>query len=72
MNNLSFEKYRGMELKSDGSLFGLDILSALKLCRCPYCNCKLYAMMNKPYFWCKSTKHKQKFIVHRDKILLDK
>ena len=51
-----------------GTLFELDLLTALKTKTCPYCGNKLYEMRNRPFFYCKSKKHIQRFIVSKDKM----
>ena len=62
-----FEKYNGIQLKSDGTLFGIEPIYAAKHKVCPFCFNKLYEMKNKPLLYCKSKKHKQKFIISKSK-----
>ena len=62
------EKYKAMEFKTDGTLFGIDPLIAVVQHRCPYCSCKLYAMRNKPFHYCRSKSHKNKFIIASNKL----
>ena len=43
------------------------LFKALKLLRCPWCGCKL-KFMKKPMAYCKSVKHRQKFLISMDKL----
>lgn len=63
-----FDKYKNLEVKSDGTLFGIEPLDAIKFKRCPYCGNKLYEMRGKPFWYCKSKKHKQRFIISKEKM----
>lgn len=67
INNL-FKKYSDIELKIDGTLFGIDPMIAIKQKRCPYCGNKLYEMRGKPFWYCKSKKHKRRFIISKEKM----
>ena len=50
------------------TLFDLPLKEALDQKRCPICSCNLYEMKNKKFWYCKSVKHKRRFIVSSDKI----
>lgn len=71
MNKDLFKKYENIEHKSDGTLFGIEPIIALKFKKCPFCFNSLYEMRNKPFLYCKSNKHKNKFMVSKDKIYKD-
>ncbi len=68
MQSILLEKYGSLVFKPTGSLFDLDLTVIKKFKVCPLCLCKLYEMRGHPFFYCKSTKHKQKFIVHKSKM----
>lgn len=64
------DKYKLLEFKSvhdDGMLFPLDLSLAIEKGVCPLCLNRLYLMWGKPFYWCKSRKHKQRFIISKDK-----
>lgn len=63
-----FNKYNKLEFKeSEGTLFPIDLRVASKGF-CPFCGNKLYEMRNRPFYFCKSVKHKNKFIISKDKV----
>lgn len=43
------KRYNFIPCEPTGTLFELDLLTALKTKTCPYCSCKLYEMRNKPF-----------------------
>ena len=57
------DKYKKMELKTDGTLFGIDWKTLKETKTCPWGH-KLYPMLNKPYLYCKSKKHKS-FVIKK-------
>lgn len=63
-----FSKYKEIEFKSDGTLFGIQPLDAIKFKVCPYCFNKLYEMRNRPFMYCRSNKHKNRFMIGKDKM----
>ena len=63
-----FSKYQNMKVKPTGLLFEPDLFLASTKRVCPFCMCKLYEMRSKPYWYCKSNKHKNRFMIHKDKI----
>lgn len=62
-----FEKYKETVLEDSGTLFGLDLLKAVKTCTCPYCFRKLKLMMNQPLYYCRNKEHKS-FVISKEKI----
>lgn len=44
-----------------------DFFRILKEGRCIYCGCKLILMRNGKMYYCKSVKHKQRFIISSEK-----
>jgi hypothetical protein len=63
-----FSKYQKMEVVPIPTLFEPDLLLAVNQKKCPFCLCKLYEMRNKPFWYCKSKKHKSRFIISKDKM----
>jgi len=47
-------------VKSDGTLFGIDWDTVRKTNSCPLGGNRLYPMLNKPYIYCRSKKHKRR------------
>lgn len=45
-----------------------DLRTSCQEKRCLVCNCKLYLMRNRPLYYCKSVKHKKKFIISQEKL----
>lgn len=71
MEKISFklvDKLAQFEFVPSATLFPIDIHLATKKAICPLCFCKLYEMRGKPYFHCKSRKHKAKFIISASKV----
>ena len=68
MNIASLLKDRHIELKPSGTLFAVEPLVAITHRVCPFCFNKLYEMKDKPFFYCKSVKHKNRFIISKDKM----
>lgn len=64
-----FDKFKEVKFVSDGTIFGADMRIAVTQKKCPFCGCKLYLMRNRPMYYCKSLKHKNKFIISADKII---
>lgn len=64
-----FEKYESMKLVPDGTLFGADMRIAVTQCRCPFCGNKIYLMIKAPMYFCKSKKHRNRFIISANKII---
>lgn len=62
-----FTKYDNLKFWASDTLFPPD-LSVIKEQRCPLCLNKLYEMRGKPFFFCKSVKHRRRFIVSKDKM----
>lgn len=63
-----FSRFKEMKFHEQATLFEVDLLAALKRRICPYCACKLYEMRGKPFWYCRSKKHKKRFIIHKDKM----
>lgn len=63
-----FSKYEEIKLEPTGTLFDVDLRVAKKHRVCPFCFCKLYEMRNKPFMYCRSKKHRNKFIISKDKM----
>lgn len=63
-----FDKYKNIKVVSDGTLFGIEPLIAITHRVCPYCYCKLYLMRSGKFYYCKSKKHKNKFIISKEKM----
>lgn len=63
-----FDKYKEMKVVSDGTLFGVEPIIAIQHRACPYCFCKLYLMRNNKFYYCKSVKHKKRFVISKAKM----
>lgn len=59
-----------LKFEESKTLFPIDLRDAGKG-YCPYCGCNLYRMKNKPLAYCKSTKHKVRFIIAIDKVFVN-
>lgn len=68
INKDLFNKYSKMEVVSDGTLFGIEPIIAVRDRVCPYCFNKLYLMKNGSLYYCKSNKHKNRFVISRKKM----
>ncbi len=68
INSNLFDKYKDMKHVSDGTLFGVDLRMAKQKRVCPYCFNKLYLMGNQKFYYCKSKKHKNRFIISKVKM----
>ncbi len=62
-----WKKEKKLKLRLPQTLFENYNWSALKIQACPICGSKLYEMLNKPFFHCKSKKHKG-FIISKEKM----
>lgn len=59
INTSLFEKYRKLEVISNGTLFNIDWTWVRKENRCPLCLCKLYDSVKYPdSIICRSKRHK--------------
>ncbi len=63
-----FDKYKNIEYQPTGTLFPVDLLDAVVKHVCPYCGNKLYPMMSKPLMFCKSKKHRNRFVIAKSKL----
>lgn len=68
INKDLFKKYENMKVVSDGTLFGIEPIVAIRHRVCPYCFNKLYLMRNGNFYYCKSRRHKNKFIISKKKM----
>lgn len=68
ISSLLDNKLAQFELVHSITLFEPDMRIATKQCRCPYCGRKLVLMRNKPFYHCVGTKHRNKFIISKDKV----
>jgi hypothetical protein len=64
-----FAKYEDMKVVSDGTLFGIDARIAVTQCKCPFCFCNLYLMRNGKMYYCKSKKHRNRFVISASKVI---
>lgn len=67
-----FNRYKGLKFHTTPTLFPVDINLALEKRVCPICFCKLYEMRFKRFWYCKSKKHKKRFIISHDKLFKKK
>jgi hypothetical protein len=59
ISNSLFEKYKNVEVRSDGTLFGIDWDAVRKTNRCPLCGSKLYDSRKYPdSILCRSKSHR--------------
>ncbi len=64
MQNLGdYLKDKKITFKAPPTLFEPDFRIATKLIRCPYCLNKLYLTRDKKMYFCKSKKHKARFVM---------
>lgn len=63
-----FDKLNFNSTFDDGVLFPINLLDAVVKHVCPYCGCKLYEMKNKPFVYCKSKSHSNRFIINKSKL----
>lgn len=45
-----------------------DFFTLLKQNRCPICSCKLYLRKDGKMYYCKSVKHKSRFVISTEKL----
>jgi hypothetical protein len=64
-----FSKFNDLKVKSDGTLFGIDARIAVTQCKCPFCFCNLYLMRNGKMYYCKSKKHRNRFVISASKVI---
>lgn len=67
--SFNFEaKLAEYEFVHSNTLFPIDPKVATNQGKCPFCFCKLYEMRGKPFLYCKSKSHKNRFIISKDKV----
>lgn len=68
INKDLFKKYDNLKFREMNTLFPVEPIVAIKDRVCPYCFCKLYLMRNNKFYYCKSKKHKNKFLISKNKM----
>ena len=63
------EKYKKLKFEHPKTLFEPQLWLAKEKKVCPFCLNKLYEMRSKPFLYCKSKKHKNRFIIGKDKVV---
>lgn len=61
------DKYKSLKYEAPVTLFAIDWWRA-KEGICPICTCKLYEMRNGKFLYCRSKKHKRRFLISKDKV----
>lgn len=62
------QKYRDLKYETPITLFEPDFRVAVKGF-CPFCGCKLYEMRGKGLMYCKSKKHRKRFVMAKSKLI---
>lgn len=63
-----FSKYNNFTFRESNTLFPIEPIIAIQHRVCPYCFCKLYLMRNNKFYYCKSKKHKNRFVISKAKM----
>ena len=62
------DSYKELKYTTPVTLFEPDLWLAKEKHVCPFCLSKLYEMRNHPFYYCKSKKHLNRFIISKDKM----